>query len=144
MSRPETLAIRPRCDGRLVEDSNEAFPADRTPNDTCSHYSTEITAVDQFNLHSVRSFRERLDHKFLVLLPPSLHDLLRIRVDNRPNIVCNILLLSSFVVKGYSERSQRFKDAAYVELWSASDTNMKILKREIEELLQKLKHHLAR
>jgi hypothetical protein len=48
------------------------------------------------------------------------------------------------VVKGYSERGQRFKDITYVEFWSARDTNMKIVKGDIDELFQKLKHQFAR
>ena len=144
MSHPKTPVIHRVYVGRLVEDSAGGFPADRTPTETCFKVSTIITIVKQFDLHSISSFGKRLNDKFLVLWPPSPHDLLRIRVNNRPNVVCNILPLSSLVMKRYSTRSQRFKDILYVDLWSARDAYMKITKREVDEFFQKLKHHFAR
>ena len=121
-----TPVIRPGYDEHLVEGSAEGFPADRTPTDTFLKMSTSVTSVKQFNLHAIGSFRECPNHKLLVLCLPSLHDWLGIRVNNRPNIVFNILLLSTLIMKRYLARGQRFKDILYIDFSSTRDTDMKI------------------
>src|SRR5580658_5040024 len=95
------------------------------------------------HIHPVSSFRERLNHNFLVILLPSLHVCIRIRVNDRPNIVCNIFLLSSFIVKRHPERGQGLNGISYIDLGAAPDTYMKIWKAKVDEFLQKLKHPLA-
>jgi len=90
-------------------------------------------------LHAIGSFRERLNHEVLILRPPPLHDWFRIRVDHRSDIIRNVLLLSSLVMKGYSERGKWIKDVSYVDLWPACDANMKIWKVKLDKLLDELK-----
>jgi hypothetical protein len=47
-------------------------------------------------------------------------------------------------MKGYSARSQRFKDISYIDFWSARDAYMEIRKGEVDELFQKLKNDCPR
>ena len=94
-------------------------------------------------LHAIGSFREHADHKFLIFHPPPLHDWFRIRVDNRPDIIRNILFLSSLVMKGYPERGKWIKDVSYVDLWPACYTDMKIRKVKLDKLPDELKDTFA-
>ena len=95
-------------------------------------------------VHPVSSFREHLNHEFLVLCPPSPHDRLRIRVDDRLDIVHDVLLLPTLVVKGHPTRGQRFEDISYVNFWATRDTYTKIWKTKLDEFLHELKHAFAR
>ena len=75
MSHPETLVIRPAYAGHLAEDSTGALPADRMPTETCYKGLNTYHSCQAIHLHSISSFGERLNNKFLVLRPPSPHDL---------------------------------------------------------------------
>ena len=72
-------------------------------------------------VHSTSFVRERLDDQLLVFFPPLLH--LSIRTNNRVDVVNNVLLLSTFVVKRYAVgwRCQGFKDISDVNLRPARD-----------------------
>src|SRR6266478_7225025 len=117
MSRLTIPAIHPAYAAHLVEDSPEGFPADRTPSGTCFEIVSDHYAHKPIHPHAIRSFRERLDHKFLVLCSPSRHDLLRTRINNRPDIVCHIFLLPTFIVEGHSTRGQRFEHLPNIDFW---------------------------
>ena len=51
------------------------------------------------SLHAIGSFGERLDHQTFIFISPSLH--LRVRVNDRRDIVNDIFLLPSLVVEVY-------------------------------------------
>src|SRR6202522_1143340 len=93
--------------------------------------------------HSISSFGERLNHKFLVFLLPSPHVCIQIRVNDRPDIVCNIFLLSSLIVKRHPERGQRLNGISYIDFGAARDANMNIWKAKVDKFLQKQKNPLA-
>ena len=75
MSHPETLVVRRAYAGHLAEDSTGVLPADRMPTETCFKISTTYHKCKEIYLHPISSFGENLDNKFLVLRPPSPHDL---------------------------------------------------------------------
>ena len=144
MSCPETLVIRRGYAGHLVEDTAGGFPVDRTPTETCLRRFNKYHGCKVNHLHAICSIGERLNHKFFVLQLPSPHDLLRIQVNDGPNIVCNIFLLSTLVMKGDSPRGQGFNDVSYINFGAAGDTDMKIQKKKVNKLFQKLKNCFAR
>src|SRR5712672_481959 len=72
-------------------------------------------------LHSVGFLTERTDDHFLVLHPPVAH--IPRRVDDRPNIVRDILFLSVFVVKGDSVRSQGFQGCSNIHFRTTHGTD---------------------
>src|SRR5229473_4285547 len=96
------------------------------------------------HLHSISSFSEDLNNEFLILLLPSPHVRFRVGVDNRPNIIHDILFLSALIVEGHFERGQRLEDISYVEFWSTSDTYTKGWNLKVDQLLHKSKNTVAR
>src|SRR6266566_2215841 len=98
--------------------------------------------MQTIHLHSVSSFSEGLDDKILttILLLPSPHVRFRIRVDNGPDIIHNILFLSALIVEGHSARGQTLEDISYIEFWVTSDTYMKVWNVKVDELLHKPKN----
>lgn len=64
--------------------------------------------------YPISSFRECLDYQTLIVISPSPH--LCIRVNDRGEIIDNISLLSTFVMKGHSARCQRSEGTADVDL----------------------------
>ena len=48
--------------------------------------------------HSIGSFRQRLDHQILIVLPPSPHRRARGRVYRTANVLSDVRFLSAFVV----------------------------------------------
>src|SRR5882762_4031137 len=100
--------------------------------------------VKQIHLHSVSSFRQYLDHKFLIILPPSPHARFRVRVDNGPNIIRNVLFLSALIVEGHLARGQRPQGISYIEFWATCDTNTKVWNLKVNEFLQQPKYPIAR
>jgi hypothetical protein len=89
-------------------------------------------------------FRECLNNKILIFLPPSLHDWLRIRINNGLYVVLDILLLSTLIVEGYSARGKRIEDISYVNFWAACHTYMEMRDMKVDELLHKLKNLVTR
>ena len=49
-------------------------------------------------LHSIGSFRQRLDYQVLIVHPPSPHRRARGQIDNAANIFSDVRLLSDFVM----------------------------------------------
>ena len=93
------------------------------------------------SLHSVSPLGERLDDKLPVLLAPSPH--LRVRINNRFDIIHDIFLLSALDMKGYAERCQRLKSSLYVDLGSTRDTYVKIWEAQANEIFDKIKDFLS-
>ena len=104
MSCPETLVIRRGYAGHLVEDTVGGSPVGRKPTETCLRRFNKYHRCKAIHSHAIRSFGERLNNKLFVLHLPSSYDVFRIRVNDSPNIVRNIFLLSTLVMKGYSPR----------------------------------------
>jgi hypothetical protein len=75
MSHPETLVIHRGYAGHLVEDSVGGFLADRTPTGTFFENFNSECKGKAIHLHPIGPFGERLNNEFLVLRPPSPHDL---------------------------------------------------------------------
>jgi hypothetical protein len=75
MSHPETLVIHRAYAGHSAEDKTGGLPVDRMPTETCFKISTTYHKCKAIHLHTISSFGERLNNKFLVLRPPSPHDL---------------------------------------------------------------------
>ncbi|SRR6266851_4260379 len=88
------------------------------------------------SLHSVGSLGECLNNQFLVLLTPSSH--LRIRINDRVDVVDDVFLLSSLVVKRYMEGCQRLKGVLYVDLEAACNTYVQILEVAVDETLDNI------
>ena len=72
------------------------------------------------HLHPISSVGERLYDHILILISPFAHP--GVRVDDRANIVDNILLLSSLVVKRYLTGRQGLQSSSDVDLGAAGDT----------------------
>src|SRR5258708_18642903 len=96
------------------------------------------------HLHSISSFSEDLNDEFLILLLPPPHDHLRVRVNDRPNIVLDILLLSAFIMEGHSAGGQSLENISYVDLWATCHTYMNIWYMKFDELVHGLKNSFAR
>jgi hypothetical protein len=78
-----------------------------------------------------------------VLFSPPLHKCTRIRVDDRSDIVGNILLLPELSLKGNSLRCEWLKCFADVELWATCNTDTKIRKSKTDEVLYEIKDPFA-
>ena len=82
-----------------MEDIAEEFPAGRIPSGTCltnfnNHHDHQV-----IHIHSVRSFREHLNNEILIFLLLSSYDRLQTRVNDRPDIVHDIVLLATLIMK---------------------------------------------
>src|SRR6266702_6155685 len=71
-------------------------------------------------LHSISFLYEILNDRILIIISPSPH--LSVRVNDRSNVINNVLLLPTFVIKGYLLSCQRLKRSANVELRTTRDT----------------------
>ena len=69
----------------------------RIPIGTCGNVSKEDVSFETRHGHAVGLLGERLDHQLLIFLTPSPHP--HIRADNRADILDDVLLLPSLVVK---------------------------------------------
>jgi hypothetical protein len=94
--------------------------------------------------HSVGLFGQHLNDHLLIVVSPSLHHRLRVRVHNRIDIVDDVLLLSAFVMQGNAMLSQRRKRSPDIKLRSAGDAYTKVRKVEVNELLDKSKNLFTR
>src|SRR6266849_4032674 len=86
--------------------------------------------------HAVSSLRKCLNDKLPILLAPSLH--LRVRIDNRPDVIHDIFLLSAFVMQGHAKRCQRLEGTSYVELGSTRDANVQIWDAQANEIFDEM------
>ena len=90
-----------------------AFPTDRTPIGTCIIDSERMYRGEyDSTLHAISFLRECLDGQFLVALPPSF--VIANHFDLRADIIGDIFLVSSVVVKGDAMRRQRLETHANV------------------------------
>src|SRR5712691_2263159 len=97
MSHQASSVIRPGHDGYALDGSRKDRQAGNAPSETCIIDLSKTAKKSSFGcLHPVSTFCEDLDHQFLVLLfPPSV---LWIRIDDGPDIILDVLLLSALVV----------------------------------------------
>jgi hypothetical protein len=77
--------------------SDVDFPIGKKPIGTCDNISEERTCCIWVHSHPIGFLGKRLDHQTLILLSPFAHP--RVQVDHRDNIIDDVPLLSSFVVK---------------------------------------------
>ena len=90
------------------------------------------------SLHSIHFFRQCLNHQVLVLIPPPSHP--SVSVNKRPDIIRDILLLPSFVVKRYRVWGQWFKNGLNVKLWATGNTYMDIREVKANQFLDELEY----
>ena len=75
-----------------------------------------------------------------IFLPPSPHKFTRAGVDNRSDVVCNVLLLPAFVLKGDCVRREWLECISDVDLRSTCDTDTKIRKSKADQVFYKIKN----
>jgi hypothetical protein len=85
---------------------------------------------------------ECLDDQILILVSPVAH--LRVRVDDRGDILDNVLLLSSFIMKGHLKRRRGLQSSSDVDFGSTCDTYMKIWEGKFDELLHETEDQVPR
>ena len=91
--------------------------------------------------HAISSFGKCLDDKLPILFAPSPY--LRVRIDNRTDVIHDIFLLSALVMQGHAERCQNIKDTLYVDLGPTRDANVQIWDAQANEILDKIKDLLS-
>jgi hypothetical protein len=121
----------------LVEDSAAVLPVGSTPIGTYENIRT-YHGVQEETLHPVCSLGEHLDNKHSVLLAPSAY--LLVRMNNRTDIIHDILLLSSLVMKRHAKRCQRLENSLYVDLGSTCDTYVQFWKAQADEIVDKIEY----
>ncbi len=77
-------------------------------------------------LHSVSSFRKDFNNQLLVIGRPTFH--FPVRINEGPNVVIDVLHLSTLAMQGNMTEMQSFKDSFDVGLGPACDANAQILK----------------
>ena len=97
MFRLETREVPEGCVADLAADSIVELPVDRKPIETCDDVSEEDVPFASGYAHPISSLGERLNDQILILLSPLAHP--RVRVNDRGNILEDVLLLPSFVMK---------------------------------------------
>ena len=95
-------------------------------------------------LHSVNSFRERLNNQILIRIPPSPYFPNRVRVYHRFDIFGDIPLLSPFVVKRDRMRRDTLKGVLEVDLGTTRHANMKTWEPQVGEVLHEVKGLFAK
>jgi hypothetical protein len=93
--------------------------------------------------HAVGSLCERIDNKFLILVPPPPHRRIRVCGDNSSDVVFNVLLLSILVVNRDRVRRQGLKCSSNVDLRPTGDTYVKIWELEADKVLQEIEDLFA-
>ena len=81
----------------LAGNSVVEFLVGRKPIGTCDNISEEDVTIPIGHSHPIGLLGERLDDQLLILVSPFAHP--RVRVDDRGNILDDVLLLPSLVVK---------------------------------------------
>ena len=94
-------------------------------------------------LHAIGPFCERLDNKFLIMVPPLPHRRIGVRIDNSSDVVVDVLLLSILFVNRDRIRRYGLKRSSDVDLRSTRDTHVKIWKLEADKVLQEIEDLLA-
>src|SRR6266702_5266702 len=93
--------------------------------------------------HSISSFCECINNQIFIRYPPSPHCRIRVRIDNRSDIVSNIRILPSLVVKGNLTKRERREDGLNVDFWTTCDADMKTRKPKADEVLYEVKDLFA-
>ena len=86
-------------------------------------------------LHTIGFLRVCLDDHFLVVLPPSV--IIGNNSNLRSDIIGNIVLVSSLIVKGNAAVRQWLETEADIYLWPTRDTYVQIREAEINKVLYK-------
>ena len=114
----------------------------KKPIGTCDNMSVDDASIAIGYSHPIGSLGERLDHQILILLTPFAHP--RVQVDGRDNILDDVLLLPSFVMKGHSKRRQRLENVSDIDFRATCNTNTKIRERKIDKLLDETQDQVPR
>ena len=120
----------------LAGNSVVAILVGRKPIGTCGNVSEEDVSFETGHAHPIGFLGERLDHQFLILLSPSAHP--HVRADDGADILDDVFLLPSFVVKRHSTGRQRFYNSSDVDFRATGDTDMKILEGKLDKLLDEI------
>ena len=96
---------------------------------------------DEDASHAVGSLGERLDDKLPIFLAPSPH--LRVRIDNRTDVIHDVFLLSAFAMQGHAEWCQKLEGTLYVDLGSTRDANVEIWDAQAHKILDKIEDFLS-
>ena len=97
MFRLEIWEVPEESVADLVGNSVVEFLVGRKPIGTCDNISEEDVTIPIGHSHPIGLLGERLDDQLLILVSPFSHP--RVRVDDRGDILNDVLLLPSFVVK---------------------------------------------
>ena len=97
MFRLENQGVVEESLADLVGNSAVELLVGRKPIGTCDDVREEDVHLATGHAHAIGSLGERLDHQILILLSPFAHP--RVRVNNRDNILDDVFILPSFVVK---------------------------------------------
>ena len=92
------------CVADLAGKSVVELQVGRKPIETCDHVREADVPFAIGHSHPISSLGERLYDQILILLSPFAHPC--VRVYDSANILDNVLLLTSFVVEGHSQRRQ--------------------------------------
>ena len=104
MFRPEIREVPEGCVVDLVADSVVDFQVGRIPIGTCDGVSEEDVSFTSGHSHPTGFRGEGLNDQILILLSPFAHP--RVRMDDRADILDDVPLLPSFIVKGDSKSRQ--------------------------------------
>ena len=133
MFHQETSEVHEEYVAGLAGNSAGEFPIGRKPIETCDNISEIDVPVALGHSHPIGLVGERLDDQFLIFLAPLAH--IRVRVDDRADIINDVLLLPSFLVKGHSTSRQRFQGSSDVDFRSTRDAYMKMGEGKFDQLL---------
>ena len=92
-------------------------------------------------LHPVGPLRDRINDQFLILRSPFSH--LAAGMDNKRDIVNDILPLAVLVMKRHSMRCQRLESLFDIGLGTASYADAKIRMTRLDKVLYKVKDAIA-
>ena len=116
----ETREVPEEYVADLVGNIGVESPVGKKPIGACDNMSVDNVSIAIGDSHPVGSVGECLDDQLLILLAPCAHP--RVRVDDRDNIVDDVLLLPSFVVNGHLKRRQRLQSRSNVDFRATCDT----------------------
>ena len=120
----------------LVGNIGVEFLVGKKPIGTCDNMSVDNVSIAIGDSHPVGPVGECLDDQLLILLSPFAHP--RVRVDDRRNILDDVLLLPSFIVKGHLKRRQGLESSSDINFWSTCETYMNIWEGKFDKLLHEI------
>jgi len=136
MFRQEIREVPEEHVADLAGNSVVEFPVGRTPIGTCDNISEDHVPLAIGHSHPIGSVREHLNDQILILVSPFAHP--RVRVDDRVDILDDVLHLSSLVVKGHLKRRQWLQSNSDVDFRATGDTYMKIWEGKFDKLLHEI------